>query len=342
MGSWWKILLSIPTKKSTSLIGENLSHMEEPIYRTTPERTAKMMIIVLAICAVGAAIFFTLWDYWISSPAAVVLMKSAKAAEEAPAVATGKEVKVSLAFVESSDLRTLAFNALPGESGNNPTIEASVGDKIIIDVVNNGKSFHAFGITQEEEGFAGIIQGTDIASASNPLKPGEGGKTEFVPSKEGTYYYICTVPGHRELGMIGKIVVGSVQAAPKVQAAAPTGVKHQFDLNFVESSDFKTLAFNALPGEEGNNPEIRVQSGDEVTIKATNTGKSFHAFGVVINPEDPNTVVWNSAIALPSKPLKPNESGEVTFLAGAPGTYYYICTVPGHALQGMKGTFIVE
>jgi nitrite reductase (NO-forming) len=316
--------------------------MEEPIYRTTPERTAKMMIIILAICAVGAAIFFSLWDYWISSPAAVVKMKAAKAAELTPVTATGKEIKVSLAFVESSDFRTLAFNALPGESGNNPTIEASVGDKIIIDVVNNGKTFHAFGITQEEEGFTGIIAGTEIASASNPLKPGEGGKTEFIPSKEGTYYYLCTVPGHRELGMVGKIVVGGAQEVPKDEAAAPTGVKHKFELNFVESSDFRTLAFNALPGEEGNNPEIKVKSGDEVTIKATNLGKSFHAFGVVTNPEDPNSVVWNSGIALPTNPLKPNESDDVTFLAGAPRTYYYICTVPGHALQGMKGSFIVE
>ena len=29
----------------------------------------------------------------------------------------------------------------------------------------------------------------------------------------------------------------------------------------------------------------------------------------------------------------------ITFTAGAPGTYYYICTVPGHALQGMIGNF---
>ena len=49
-----------------------------------------------------------------------------------------------------------------------------------------------------------------------------------------------------------------------------------------------------------------------------------------------------SAIAAATNPLKPGESGSVTFLAGAPGTYYYICTVPGHALQGMQGSFIVE
>ena len=90
------------------------------------------------------------------------------------------------------------------------------------------------------------------------------------------------------------------------------------------------------------NPEIRVNSGDEVTITTNNVGKSFHAFGVVSNPDDFNSIIFDSAIAAATNPLKPGESGSVTFLAGAPGTYYYICTVPGHALQGMQGLFIVE
>ena len=45
---------------------------------------------------------------------------------------------------------------LPGEPDNNPTITANVGDKIIFDVINDGKSFHAFGVTLDTEGFAGI------------------------------------------------------------------------------------------------------------------------------------------------------------------------------------------
>ena len=135
-----------------------------------------------------------------------------------------------------------------------------------------------------------------------------------------------------------KIIVsdGSTEAAP------PTGVSHDFAFDFVESSDFRTLAFNALPGEEGSNPEIRVSSGDEVTITTTNAGVSFHAFGVVSNPDDFSSVIFDSAINSASSPLKAGESGSVTFLAGAPGTYYYICTVPGHALQGMQGSFIVR
>ena len=317
-----------------------MSHTEHeaPILRTTPARMGKMLAITIGIMVVGAAIFFSMWDYWISTPPAVAKVKPVKT--EGPAVATGKEIKTSLKFIESTDFRTLAFNALPGEEGNNPEIQANVGDKIIFDVTNGGKIFHAFAVSDAAEGFESVIPSTIIRTASNPLKPAEAGQSTFVPQKAGTYYYICTVPGHREQGMEGKIIVE--EAKPAGKAAAPTGTKVSFDLNFIESSDFRTLAFNALPGEAGNNPEIKVKSGDSVTIKVKNVGKSFHAFGVVTNPEDFTTLVWNSAIKDPNNPLKPNEEGEVTFTAGAPGTYNYICTVPGHALQGMKGSFIVE
>jgi nitrite reductase (NO-forming) len=312
------------------------------IYRTTPARTGKMMAIMLGICIVGGAIFFGMWDYWTSQPAPVVAMMAGSSEHVAPVAANGKTITSDLVFVESSDFRVLAFNALPGEPDNNPIIEMNVGDKIIFNVDNAGKSFHAFGVTKDTEGFAGIIPGSEIAAPTNPLKPGEGGTSEFIAGEEGTYYYICTVPGHREQGMVGEIIVSAAQAGAPKEAAAPTGVKHDFTVDFVESSDFRTLAFDALPGEEGHNPEFRVNSGDEITFTTVNAGKSFHSFGIVSNPEDFNNVIWNSAIASPNNPLKPGQDGSVTFTAGAPGSYYYICTVPGHALQGMQGSFIVE
>ncbi len=311
--------------------------------RTSASRVGRMMAIMLGICLIGGIIFFSMWDYWISTPAPVVAQMAGESEHGlAPGVATGKHIEVTLNFIESADFRTLAFNALPGEEGHNPVLNANVGDEIVFNVANNGMSFHAFGITKANEGFAGIITGTEIASASNPLKPGQSGMSEFIPSDEGTYYYICTVPGHRDQGMVGEIIVGAAQTETPKVAAAPTGVSHEFEFNFIESADFRTLAFNALPGEEGHNPDVIVKSGDEVTITTINAGMSFHAFGVVSNSDDFNSVVFDSAIAAATNPLKPGESGSITFTAGAPGTYYYICTVPGHALQGMIGNFIVE
>ncbi len=319
-----------------------IGEAEHPVYRTSASRTGKMMIIMLGICLVGGIIFFAMWDYWISQPAPVVAMMAGEVDHAAPAAATGKTITQDLSFIESSDFRTLAFNALPGESDNNPTIQMNVGDTVVFNVDNAGVSFHSFGVTKADEGFAGIIPGSEIGAASNPLKPGEGGSSEFIAGEEGTYYYICTVPGHREQGMVGEIIIGPAQGGGSSEAAAPTGVSHDFTLDFVESDDFRTLAFNALPGEDGHNPDIRVNSGDEVTVTVTNAGKSFHAFGVVSNPEDFNSIVMDSAIGSMSSALKSDESASTTFIAGAPGTYYYICTIPGHALQGMQGNFIVE
>lgn len=314
----------------------------ETVYRTSPARTGKMMAIMLGICIVGGAIFFSMWDYWVSTPAAVVGMMSETTEHDVQAAFTGVHIPVTLNFIESEDgFSELAFNALTGEDGHNPTIEANVGDEINISVSNQGKSFHAFGITKDPEGFSGIIAGTTVGSASSPLKNGDGGTVDFVPSEEGTYYYICTVPGHRDLGMEGKIVVGA--ASTPAKAAAPTGVHHDFEVTFVESEDgFSDLAFNALTGEPGHNPDFVVNSGDEVTFTATNGGKGFHAFGIVASPDDFNNPLWGSEIASASAPLKPGESKSSTFIAGAPGKYYYICLVPGHAALGMQGSFIVE
>jgi uncharacterized cupredoxin-like copper-binding protein len=35
-------------------------------------------------------------------------------------------------------------------------------------------------------------------------------------------------------------------------------------------------------------------------------------------------------------------TGPLTFTADAPGTYHYLCPVPGHAQKGMTGPFTVS
>lgn len=122
---------------------------------------------------------------------------------------------------------------------------------------------------------------------------------------------------------------------------APNGNKQSFDLSFQISSDFSKYGFDAPMGSKGANPEIKVHPGDTVTIHLTNPSKSFHAFAIVTDPQDPSSVVWKSSFKTPDNPMKPNEKGDVTFVAGTPGLYHYICTVPGHAALGMDGNFIV-
>jgi len=320
-----------------------MSHTDEPILRTSPARFGKLMAILIGIMVVGGVIFFANYDYWNSYlPTAGKIQEEGTEHKVAQGTATGKTIEVNANFVESSDFKTYAFNALSG-SDRNPEINAHVGDKIVFHVKNAGKSFHAFGVTASKEGPGPVIDGTAVGTADNPLKPGKGGDATFVASAPGEYYYICVVPGHRELGMEGKIEITAAGAATESTAAEvkPTGNKVEFTMSFEMSNDFKTYAFNALSGPDSN-PDIKVKSGDTVTIHVKNPTKSFHAFGVVSDVDNPQSVIWNSAVATPDNPLKPGKGGDVTFVAGAPGTYHYICTVPGHATLGMQGKFIVQ
>ncbi|MFB5645134.1 MAG: plastocyanin/azurin family copper-binding protein [Nitrosopumilaceae archaeon] len=330
---------------------------QDPIYRTSGERTGKMLAIILGICVVGGAIFFGMWDYWISSPAPVVAMKGGAEPEAPSVVETGVEIPVELSFIESSDFRNLAFNALPGEPGNNPTIEANVGDKIIFDVVNDGVSFHAFGVTAEESGFSGVIPGSAIASASNPLKSGESGASEFIPPEEGVYYYICTVPGHREQGMVGKIIVGDVSDISETSMAVPAPGHEDVPEMIVTKEPEPEPAVTVTPPRVETPPDamgpftgvISVPEGSGVPgCDATN--ECYIPAQISVNVGD--TVTWSNddTAAHTVTSGNPSDGPDGTFdsslfMAGTTfeytfdeaGTYDYFCMVH----PWMKGTVTV-
>jgi len=255
-----------------------MSHDNSQVYRTTSSRVGKMMIIMLGICIVGGAIFFGMWDYWISQPAPVVAMMAGDSPSTGPAAHTGDTITQDLHFIESPDFRTLAFNALPGEPDNNPTINMNVGDKVIFNVDNAGISFHSFGVTADDEGVAGVVPGSEIGLATNPLKPEESDSSEFVAGEEGIYYYICTVPGHRDQGMVGTIVVGDVAAPEPVVEETPEPVVEETPEPVVEETP-EPVEFNGVislpegsgvPGCDDTNEcyipfNVSVSAGEEIT-----------------------------------------------------------------------------
>src|SRR3989442_9797343 len=291
------------TQPTTQDIDMSHTEHEEPIPRTSPRRLGKMLAIIIGIQVVGAAIFFTHYDYWNSYTPVAGRIVPPKIPNPPPITPTGKTINVSLKFVESSDFKTLAFNAVSG-SDHNPEIHANVGDKIVFDVTNAGKSYHAFAVTDSKEGPGPAIEGTTVGTADSPMKPKESGQATFVPSKPGEYYYICAVPGHRELGMEGRIEVAPSGGAaqPSGTEVKPTGNKVEFTLGFVMSSDSKQYAFNALPGQTGSKHDIKVKSGDTVTIHVKNNSKAYHAFGIVVDPDNPSAVLWNSAVKSADSP----------------------------------------
>ncbi len=305
-----------------------MSQNNDPIYRTSPERTIKMMVIMLGICIAGGVIFFAMWDYWISAPPPIVAILAGEQKTYDKIEFTGEEIPVSLSFVESGDLRNLAFNALPGDPGHNPTITADVGDKIVFDVINAGKSFHSFGVTGAEEGAAGIIPGTEVAHPNNPLNANEGGQSEFIAPEEGIFYYICTVAGHRELGMVGTIIVGEAEppkpAEPKPEPQTEEPQEVKAELTELVGSISTTPGSSAFACKADNTcylpANALVSAGDTVTWSNDDTVAHTVTSGIFSDGSDGN---FDTGY--------PFEAGsEFSYTFENAGEYPYYCAVHPH------------
>ena len=61
---------------------------------------------------------------------------------------------------------------------------------------------------------AKTAQGIAYAAAG----PGQQMVVSFTPAQAGTYQVVCTVPGHKEAGMVGQLVVGDGSAPPRVSS----------------------------------------------------------------------------------------------------------------------------
>ncbi len=99
-----------------------------------------------------------------------------------------------------------------GTSANNltspgPTLRFKVTDVVSITVINVGTMPHAFAITAAPTSNARMLYDSAIASASDPLMPGQRGTVIFVPGNAGSFYYTCPIPGHAELGMYGAVII---------------------------------------------------------------------------------------------------------------------------------------
>jgi hypothetical protein len=100
------------------------------------------------------------------------------------------------------------------------------------------------------------------------------------------------------------------------------------------------------------NPDIVVPARALVTIQLVNADPDT-AHGLVITAGDalatPTPMMTarpaftGSALWFLGNPtLAGMHAGTLTFTADAPGTYHYLCPVPGHAREGMTGTLTIR
>jgi rusticyanin len=100
------------------------------------------------------------------------------------------------------------------------------------------------------------------------------------------------------------------------------------------------------------NPRIIVPAGARVSIQLINADPGT-AHGLVITASDASTspmpmmtarpAFTGSALWFLGNPTSAGlHEGTLTFTATTPGTYHYLCPVPGHAQKGMTGTFTIQ
>ena len=226
----------------------------------------------------------------------------------------------------------------------NPDLAINSGDVVEITLVNGDGVLHDITIP-------------DLGVAANPVsqKAAEV-KVVFKAAADGVYPYFCSIPGHRQAGMEGKLVVGnppalSTQVLTSVSRAADdmpgplnrTTSEHvRINLETTEvvgrladGTSYTYWTFNGkVPG-----PMIRVRVGDTVEVTLKNSAGSSMSHSV-----DFHAVTGPGGGAVATQ-TKPGEETTFTFKALNPGLFVYHCATPmvaQHIANGMYGMILVE
>ncbi len=88
-----------------------------------------------------------------------------------------------------------------------PTLNLTVGSVYKLTFVDVGQFPHAIVIKMANSPAATTLWNAYVGTASNPLVNGQSGSVTFTPDQSGTFYYLCPVPGHDDLGMWGLVKV---------------------------------------------------------------------------------------------------------------------------------------
>jgi nitrite reductase (NO-forming) len=252
----------------------------------------------------------------------------------------------------------------------NPLLEAAVGDTVRITVINGDPVLHDLVIDE-----FGVTTGEMIEDEQTVT-------IEFIASMPGEFDYYCSVPGHRDVGMFGRLrISGEVAAGEYGELAASQGSAAGTEHTMAAMPE--PAAANAVsvvrnpadvppPLEDRGPTTLRVDMNTvEVTgVLADGTTFDYFTFdgtvpGPMLRVRQGDTVEFhlhNDATSLFPHSIDlhsvtgpgggavytntlPGGETMFTFRALNPGIYVYHCatpSIPHHISSGMYGLILVE
>ncbi len=243
----------------------------------------------------------------------------------------------------------LIFAGIGGKINNqaNPDLTVKVGDVVQITLIDGDGAEHDVTIPEFN------------TQSDKVVGKGSSSVIVFRADKEGIFDYFCSIPGHVQAGMIGKLVVqgettdtvadtGKTVDVTQLPTNVPKSVgnrppKHvRLDLETVEergkladNTTYNYWTFNhKVPG-----PMLRVRVGDTVEVHLKN-----HKTSRMIHSVDFHAVTGPGGGAVMTQ-ASPGEEKVFTFTALNPGLFVYHCATPmvaHHITNGMYGMILVE
>jgi nitrite reductase (NO-forming) len=311
------------------------------------------------------------------SPAPLLLAALIAAAFPAhatpPAPGSGPQAAVNPSPVKKIRLSTGLVGGkmvfLDEKGGANPKLQANVGDTIEITISSGEGAQHDIVFPQLN------VHSKHFDRASGPTK------VKFKVTQAGSFDYFCTIAGHRQIGMEGKLEVAggpgasAAASAPPKQAVAPAAVAKAVTVDkAVPTAVSVALDPNAVPKPIGKRApqtvKYRIDTVELVGKLDDGTTFTYWTFdrkvpGPMLRVKKGDTVELTLANAKDSKmvhsidlhavtgpgggaaylQVAPGAEKTVSFKALNPGLYVYHCATPSvaeHISAGMYGMILVE
>ena len=303
------------------------------------------------------------------------LLLAALVAAAFPAFATAAEPTQSAAVRQQATAKKIVLTTgikdgkmvFLGENGQpNPTLKAKAGDTLEITISSGEGAQHDI-----------VFPALNVASTKFDKSTGAT-KVRFKVTQAGSFEYYCTISGHRQIGMEGKLEVAGGAAAgatakpraavvpakagtPSVEPARASAVSVAMNPNAVPAAIQRrtpqTVTYRIdtveLDGklDDGTTftywtfdkkvpgPMLRVRKGDMVNLTLANAKDSKMVHSIDLHA---TTGPGGGAAFLQ---VPPGEEKTISFKAMNPGLYVYHCATPSvaeHISAGMYGMILVE